>query len=1035
LALCAMLLLGSGIEGGAFSLIGPLNPGVAINANYYTFSPAPAGAPTPPGGTTDQGFVNHVDPMGWPVPIKEFYRWNWPELTYAFDSTFVRFFGHNGMQAIHNVFEVLNDYYEPQDNSYNGVSSMDLIREYDQHFSTWKFNPSANVNNIYDMETMVLGLLVNHLGLGNPHRHCFTIRDIINYTAAAAAATGNFNVAIRNYDPFTYHPSTIINGVNYSYFITSNPSYNGAANQFPTTFDAVEYSISSDHEYSAVAGIRDVINFGGLPWPMVAPTVFRTPGVYFSPDNALDKPAPPNVTRQVRSHPRHTLTFDDAGGLRYLYRTNNIVWENLDATVTLVQAANMNPQPTVGNTAAPPNSPFSTPSPRTIVGMVAQNFTPVQPGGQFRPQPNVIVRGALRGGIDKIKFNYLAYDSLLGTAYQTNISVWQDVFVQNALPTDITPASPPYFSQLVARTTTRPDIVFIADDLGVAGNVLPVIQIPSTGTDWDTTMIANNTQQGVAGVMLGPGVILPPANASIQYFFTTRAPLTTVIWSGEPGIEGNFITQFQWGWITNTGPNDYIQFPKVDITQAEAITGPSGTLAKVTALTVYDGLNEAFRASPFDIDRSRDTITIYGQRLDTVTSIKVLDHNTTVNGVYQTLQTIDTRRYIMSDQQIVLPPGILDNTTVSPTSDIFYRRIALVNSKGESPSELIYKVSDGQPIVTSTQRDGLPLNTTKSLIIQGSGFKLSSGNVNQIWFFSDNNVSNFNLDPNSGTGVFPQPIAVLDINASNTAFVPPSGVSLSYSEIVVADSMIYLPPHLLSDGNYTFTTVGFGTMGQGATMARSEGNNTDVATDMFTRHIRLAFNPDANGLPNANVIMSLARASSQAFSHMAVGGDRNSSASGNSPTLPTVTDVFTVATIPGAPLSAADASRTWVRGNDLDVLTIRGTGLDLALSIEFVDGAGNSILSTDANGLPPQPISLRDAVEPSVTAPGVTIVDFPALGSDGYEIRIAPVTFGMNGNPLFDSAAGTNLNQLRVAVIRTPFGTTIAPLTTFIMIQ
>jgi len=45
LALCAMLLLGSGIEGGAFSLIGPLNPGVAINANYYTFSPAPAGAP------------------------------------------------------------------------------------------------------------------------------------------------------------------------------------------------------------------------------------------------------------------------------------------------------------------------------------------------------------------------------------------------------------------------------------------------------------------------------------------------------------------------------------------------------------------------------------------------------------------------------------------------------------------------------------------------------------------------------------------------------------------------------------------------------------------------------------------------------------------------------------------------------------------------------------------------------------------------------------------------------------------------------
>lgn len=1021
LVLCAVLLLCGSAKGRAFSLIGPNAPAGWAQGAYYSSQP-----------TVTQAFLNHVDPFGWPVPVKEFYRWNWPELTYAFDSTFVRYFGHNGMQAIHNAFEVLNDYFEPQDKSYSGVSSLDLVKEYDQHFSTWKFNPSANVDNVYDMETMVLGLLVNHLGLGNPHRHCYTIRDIINYTAAAAGATGNFHVAIRNYDPFTYHPTSFINGVNYSYFIYSDPAYNGALPQLPTVFDAVEYAVSSDHEYGAVAGIRDVINFGGLPWPSIAPTVFRTPGVYFAPEDALNKPAPLNVTAQVRSKPRHTLTFDDAGGLRYLYRTNNIVWETYDGAITMIEAANMNPQPTAtAQVPAPPNSPFVSPSPRTITGMVASGFNPVQPGGQFRPQPNAMVVAALRGGIDKIKFNYLAYDSLLGQNYQTNISVWRDVFIQNALPTDVTPANPPYFSQILARTSTVPDIVFIASDLGVAANILPVIQIPAPGNDWDDTMIVNNSQSGATANLLGPGVIEPPAN-SIRYQFTTRAPLTTVIWSGEPGIEGNFVTQFQWGWITNTGPNDYIRFPKTDITQAEAITGPAGTVAKLSALTVYDGLNEIYRTPAWDIDRSRDTVTIYGQRLDTATSINILDHNTTTpDGKYQVLQTIDPRRFIMSDQQIVLPPGTLADTTVSLSSDRYYRRISITNSQGESESGLLYEISDGRPIVTSTQYDGLPLNTAKSLIIQGSGFKRSQGDINQIWFFSDNNTSNYQLEPDSGTGVYPDPIAVLDINASS-GFTSLSGVTVSYSEIVVTDTMIYIPPNVLSDGNYTHTGLGFGVLGQGATMARSDGNSTDVATDVFTRHIRVAYNSNSTGAPDANVVISPPRALPQAYSHIGVGGDR----AGNYAILsPIITDVSTNSTIPGTPLSSEDGNRTWVRGNDADVLVIRGTGLDLALSLEFVDGAGNPILSTDANGLPPQPISLRDAAQPSVTAPGVTIVDYPPLGRDGYEIRIAPIAFGMNGNPLFDSQAGTNINQLRLVVVRTPFGTAMAPTTRYIMIQ
>ncbi len=145
---------------------------------------------------------------------------------------------------------------------------------------------------------------------------------------------------MRNYDPYTYQPSAVINGVTHSYWLYNNiPT--AIANI--TIWDAVEYTVGSDNQYGAIAAIRDVINFGGMAWPAVAPTVFRTPGVFFRPDYSGNLPGPPNVGSKVRDQPRHTLTFDDAGGLKYLYRTNNVVFEALDASVTLVTAANMNP--------------------------------------------------------------------------------------------------------------------------------------------------------------------------------------------------------------------------------------------------------------------------------------------------------------------------------------------------------------------------------------------------------------------------------------------------------------------------------------------------------------------------------------------------------------------------------------------------------------------------------------------------------------------------------------------------------------------
>ena len=919
----------------------------------------------PSAGVTEALINMATDPMGRPVRVKEFYRWNYPKFTFAYDSTFVRFFGHNGMNAVSNSFRVMNDFFVPEDGRYKGVSQLQLISEYEGHFRTWYFNPSANVGNVTDIQSMTLGLLVNQLGLGNPHRYCFVIEDIMGVNVANS--TGTFQIGIRNYDPYTYLPATIINGVQHSYYITSDSPGNNAA---ITIFDALEYAVSSDEENSAIAGIRDVVNFGGLAWPTVAPTVFRTPGVYFGPEDSKNLPVSNAFQNNNRTQPRHSLTFDDAGGLRYLYRTNNIVWETLDASITLVSASNMNPPPVTTSglpPPIPPNQPFLTPQRRTIVGMVGSGLTPslnVAAGGTTRPNNVAIVRDGLRGGIDKIEFAYAPYDSLIGQDYRQQVFAWTDVFVTNALPSDPVPANPPYFTQIVQRTATVPDIIFIAEDLGVAGNVLPVITLPTTA-GWAGPNVGN-TQQGNVANIRGPGTIgLPAANTSIQYIFTTRAPFYQVIWAGEPGIEGNSIVQFQWGWIYGTGPTDYITFPESDITQAEAITGPSGTAITINALAVLDTSSGLYLASPFTINRSTDRVYIYANRTDTATEIHIM-----ASAVAATpLQVIKATGHIVSDQLIAIGTGVFDNLTVGAG-----RFIRLANPKGNSAVVALGTINDGNPIITSTQYDGLALNTRKSLIINGSGFIAAGVPVDQILF---DDVNNINLSALA--------VAAIDVLSDNQIVIP----------------VDYISTGVTGGGGYGAFNVNTGT--------RSQADSVAVAQDDFTRKIRVS----------RGGFVSAVRARDHSFTHVGPGGDRLT-VGAKAPTITAVTTANGVAT-------------TWSRGTALDTITITGMALELALSIEFIDGNGNLIQATDVLGFPPAPISLRSPIQPSTLATGVTITN--PLGTDSYDITIAPVAFGMNGNSIFDSASGNNVSTIRRVVIRTPFGTAIAPISQAITIQ
>src|SRR6267378_1064324 len=47
--------------------------------------------------------------IGGPVNIGEEYRWNIPTITYAFDGTFLNFFGQKGVDAVEEALAIIND--------------------------------------------------------------------------------------------------------------------------------------------------------------------------------------------------------------------------------------------------------------------------------------------------------------------------------------------------------------------------------------------------------------------------------------------------------------------------------------------------------------------------------------------------------------------------------------------------------------------------------------------------------------------------------------------------------------------------------------------------------------------------------------------------------------------------------------------------------------------------------------------------------------------------------------------------------------
>jgi hypothetical protein len=326
--LLLVLVLCVGIESAhAFSLLGPREAYQILPLGY-------------PGDFSD-GTKNLGDE----------FRWNTPVVYYACDASFLDYFGSNGVYAVDQAFAILN-------NLTNLSTYSSDLSEFS--LNTSRFNGTASALHLYDLKSGVLEMMVEHLGLGDPARFVWTLR---NRVALVPTCEFHYTVIERNFDPITLVPSPYINGELFSYVIVDSCPLPPGAITIPFPVDALgDFGTSVA---SAKIIFDDVTAYG----------------LYYT-----------------------GLTRDDVGGFRYLMNTNNINWENV-STNSLLVFTNQQSQLLVTSNLATLIAQSQTNDPATLQGLypglivasttnfytnvVTTNFTAFFAGAPYAPAGTV----------------------------------------------------------------------------------------------------------------------------------------------------------------------------------------------------------------------------------------------------------------------------------------------------------------------------------------------------------------------------------------------------------------------------------------------------------------------------------------------------------------------------------------------------------------------------------------------------------------------------------------------------------------------
>ena len=304
-------------------------------------------------------------------------RLNSPIVTYGYDITFLEYFGAKGVAAIDSAMAQLN--------SLPAASAANLSSFIMQ--GNQQINYTAQALQLTDLKSLVLSLMVEHMGLlGETH-----VWDLLSRNPLPTPAPCQFDYAVinRNFDPKTFLPSSYVNGINYTYQIWDGCQIG------VSVADAIEFpadgASAAELTYSAVA-TRDALEPGGY---------------YLG------------------------LTYDDMGGLKYLYNKNNFAYEALDPTAA-VSSFTTSPWEGVSITNA-----------TGVTGGVGIGVTTVS---------NFV---GFLGGVEKITYVKLPTDSIIGGGFTPRTFSYTIPWLTNG---SIQPLR-------ITRTVTAPDIIFGAANL------------------------------------------------------------------------------------------------------------------------------------------------------------------------------------------------------------------------------------------------------------------------------------------------------------------------------------------------------------------------------------------------------------------------------------------------------------------------------------------------------------------------------------------------------------------------------------------
>jgi hypothetical protein len=362
---------------------------------------------------------------------------NVPVVTYAYDSSFLNYFGTNGVASIETMLNYMNAL--PTMSSISNDAVNFYINGLPVPMDTKFVNFEAQSLGILDIKARAWAHLLEEMGLNWAEYWVWGLRS---RAVIGTPPITNYAVIRLNYDPITLTPSSFVNGQLYTYTIVDGPTISDAFESPLDPFTAA---------YTTVSGLNAFF------------------GEFFT-----------------------GLSHDDIGGLRFLYHTNRLAVETVLPTVTGRTSGGSTTNNT--NFVNAPWTPIF-----FVTNVFGTNIT-----GTNITTTNTIVDAAPRPGVNKIFFQRVEFDSIIGN-FIPRTNVFADVFYTNGQAR----------FQIVQRAIATPDYLFGVQDLGVDNGGVPISSARTVTDGWiNNDPINGNTLLG------GPGTITFP----IQILFSDAYP-------------------------------------------------------------------------------------------------------------------------------------------------------------------------------------------------------------------------------------------------------------------------------------------------------------------------------------------------------------------------------------------------------------------------------------------------------------------------------------------------------------------------------